>query len=526
MSHADSIPPEDAEALQKLVRLVTSADGFALFIVSTVSESYQRLVAEALVASTPEMSWQQVHLGPGTESVLDACLAKSSRPPVPLIITGFDEAAPDREAMRQLMTGLNYSRPRWKPNLDVPVVMVVGPEAHQAMLEFAPDFARYRSATVRFLATPALPEGEAVFMPWLTLEQRRERMNELRRQLREGARLESDADRYARVEREWELALHRLAVGEPPRFERAVWLASTLSPPRLPEGGRSLVQSLNLDWISVSDLSLLAELTELRTLRIFGSPASDLSPLAELTALQTLSLRGMNVSDLSPLVRLTALRNLNLWGTNVSDLSWMARLTALQTLYLGGTSVSDLSSVAELNSLQTLSLSQTKVSDLSPLAGLTAVRVLNLWGTKVTEISPLAGLTALRRLNLRRTRVSDLSPLAGLTMLRTLSLSRTKVTDLSPLERLIALRKLYLQGTRVADLSPLPRLTALQTLSLSQTKVTDLSPLAGLTALRNLNLRSTQVSDFSPLQGLPKLTEVILPSGREWNPQQGPPEGL
>ncbi len=432
----DSLRPEDAEALQKLVRLVRSADGFALFIVSTASDAYQATVVEALVSATPDMGWRRVHLTPGTEGVLDACLDDSPQPPLPVIVSGFAEVAPHQEAMRRLMTGLNYSRPRWKPNLDVPVVMVVGPEAHQAMLEFAPDFARYRSATVRFLAAPAPTESKGAFMPWLTPEQRRERMRELAARLKESSAYESEAGLYAQVEWSWELSLHRLALGEPPGFEEAVRLASAMKHPRLPVEGRDAVRRLSFSFTGIRDLSSLAVLDALNHLALAYTQVSDFSPLAGLVALKHLNLRGTQVSDLSPLAGLVALKHLNLLGTQVSDLSPLARIGALNHLNLLGTQVSDLSPLAGLGALSHLDLRATPVSDLSPLAGLGALNHLDLAYTQVSDLSPLAGLGALNHLDLAYTQVSDLSPLAGLGALNHLNLVGTPVLDLSPLQAL------------------------------------------------------------------------------------------
>ena len=209
------------------------------------------------------------------------------------------------------------------------------------------------------------------------------------------------------------------------------------------------------------------------------NPISDVSPLANLTQLTYLNLDTTDVWDVSPLANLTQLTYLNL-GNTVSDVSPLANLTQLTTLYLHGSGV----------------------SDVSPLANLTQLTYLNLYGTAVSDVSPLSALTQLTWLSLRKTGVSDVSPLSALTQLTSLDLWDTAVSDVSPLSALTQLTSLDLAWTDVSDVSPLAALTQLTRLDLDSTDVSDVSPLAALTQLTRLHLWDTDVSDVSPLLGL------------------------
>ena len=181
---------------------------------------------------------------------------------------------------------------------------------------------------------------------------------------------------------------------------------------------------------------------------------SDLSPLANLTNLETLGLNHTAVSDVSPLAHLTNLKVLGLWNTGVSDVSALAHLTNLKTLWFGDTGVSDVSPLAHLTNLKVLGLWNTGV-DVSALASFTQLEVLHFDGTGVSDVSALAHLTNLELLNLENTAVSDVSPLANLTQLTRLDLSGTAVSDVSPLAALTQLTYLGLNGTAVSDISPL-----------------------------------------------------------------------
>ena len=262
----------------------------------------------------------------------------------------------------------------------------------------------------------------------------------------------------------------------------------------------------------VADLTPLAALTGLWSLRLWGTQVADLTPLAALTGLQLLDISGTRATDLTPLAALTGLQSLTFWGTQVEDLTPLAALTRLQSLSLSGTQVADLTPLAALTGLQSLSISGNLVTDLTPLVALTGLQSLHLRYTQATDFSLLAKLTNLLSLNLADSKFADLTPLAALTGLQSLDVSSTQVADLTPLAALTSLHSLRLSGTQITDLKPLAALTSLQSLRLKSTQITDVIPLAALTSLRSLDLSGTQVTDLSPLAKLTNLQVLRISS--------------
>ena len=128
-----------------------------------------------------------------------------------------------------------------------------------------------------------------------------------------------------------------------------------------------------------------------------------------------------SISDISVLAGLTNLTSLFLWGNSISDISALAGLTNLKALHLGGEIPAD------------FWYDNNLISDISALAGLTNLAVLHLGGNSISDISALAGLTNLKVLHLGKHSVSDLSVLAGLTNLTSLALWENNITDVSPL---------------------------------------------------------------------------------------------
>ena len=165
---------------------------------------------------------------------------------------------------------------------------------------------------------------------------------------------------------------------------------------------------------TISDLSPITGLANLKFLELSNCSISDVAPLSKLTQLDYLGLPGNNISDVSALSGLTQLNYLGLWGNDISDVSALSGLIQLNHLDLSGNDISDISPLAKLTQLQFLDIQMNEISDVSPLAGLTQLPFLYLYSNDISDISPLAGLTQLRVLNLNNNAVLDVSPLVAL----------------------------------------------------------------------------------------------------------------
>ena len=185
-------------------------------------------------------------------------------------------------------------------------------------------------------------------------------------------------------------------------------------------------------------------------------------------------------SDLTPIAGLNSLESLRFDGVNVSDLSPLSGLINLKTLHIGETNVSDLSPLAGLINLEWLHFDVSKVSDLLPLAGLINLKHIGTWGSNISDLSPLAGLTKLRSANICGAEVSDLAPLSDLTGLTELYLRVNEISDVSPLARLTGLTRLNLKDNNISDISALVGLTDLEWLNVAENNIDDVSRLAGL----------------------------------------------
>jgi len=93
-----------------------------------------------------------------------------------------------------------------------------------------------------------------------------------------------------------------------------------------------------------------------------------------------LSLSDNLISDISPLAELTNLGNLSLNKNQIADISPLASLTGLEWLGLSDNAITDISSLAGLTNLRGLGLRNNLIDDISPLNQLQKLESLNVQG--------------------------------------------------------------------------------------------------------------------------------------------------
>ena len=143
-------------------------------------------------------------------------------------------------------------------------------------------------------------------------------------------------------------------------------------------------------WL-LTDLDLSVEPDENNVIQS-GPRITDISALAELTNLQTLHLTFQDVEDISAVANMPDLYGLDIQSCRVSDLTPLAGLDRLEWLLAGYCRITDLSPLAGMTSLQSLSLYYNRVTDIEPLRGLTNLEYLNLQCNPIEDYSPIEGL--------------------------------------------------------------------------------------------------------------------------------------
>ena len=99
-----------------------------------------------------------------------------------------------------------------------------------------------------------------------------------------------------------------------------------------------------------------------------------------------------SLTDLTPLAGLTNLRELDLDRASITNISGLEGLTNLTLLSLTVNSIADISALAGLTNLTELYLGGNTITDVSPLSELTNLTILYLWGNTIEDTSPLCTL--------------------------------------------------------------------------------------------------------------------------------------
>ena len=131
----------------------------------------------------------------------------------------------------------------------------------------------------------------------------------------------------------------------------------------------SFVSGESYSYSKLSDISILANFTNLTELDLGQNSITDLIPLAALTELRVLDLSDNPITDLSPLSTLKNLTDLQLDGlhlTDETDFSPLLALTQLQSLDLSRNWIGDrsLETIAKLTTLERLNISYNHIRHL------------------------------------------------------------------------------------------------------------------------------------------------------------------
>ncbi len=172
-----------------------------------------------------------------------------------------------------------------------------------------------------------------------------------------------------------------------PELEAALRLKAQKPKGPLSAADLQRVRGLNLSQLHLDELDpcLMRHMKGLHEFFLGPGKIHDLTPLAGLAQLESLRASMNPIVDLSPLAGLTRLDRLDLAHTQVRDLSPLAGLTNLTELLLDDTQVVDITPLASLAKLEVLVLKNTQVKDVSALKALKALKTLDLRGAPVND---------------------------------------------------------------------------------------------------------------------------------------------
>jgi len=171
---------------------------------------------------------------------------------------------------------------------------------------------------------------------------------------------------------------------------------------------------LHLNNNSISDFSLLANLSNLVHLQLVSNQMNDISFLETMTSIEFLDFRHNNITNIEPLSELINLDGLYLSSNQISDISVLSELTNLTQLSIGSNNInnSDISLLSFLTKLECLYIQDNQISNTYPLSTLSNLTALHLQNNQISDISAVSGLTKLRGyIRFENNQIVDISPL-------------------------------------------------------------------------------------------------------------------
>lgn len=274
------------------------------------------------------------------------------------------------------------------------------------------------------------------------------------------------------------------------------------------------------DFVSSSNLFAISTLSMLKTLHL-SQPLTDISALANLSELQELFMVGTPDLDWSPIANLKSLTAVNQGSSaNEWNESSMAALSVLPVLtrLMKPTKLSSAYPLVHLEVMQ-LEHDGTSTASLDPGC---CPNVRRLWIIGGVDISTVAACFPRAR-GLKCSRFGqhhniNLHALASMAQLEYVHVPvcQDGYNGFSFLTPLVNLRYLDLSDLPFSDLTVIRTMTKLRALFLDGTQVEDISIIQSFARLRELQLRETPVRDVSVLRGHPQIRRLILPRDADW----------
>ena len=178
------------------------------------------------------------------------------------------------------------------------------------------------------------------------------------------------------------------------------------------------------EWLSQFDLRSIEELDVSKS----SISDEDLATICdEMEGLRSLHLDRTSISDLSCLVYMPNLKEIDISETKVTNLWFLEDLNQLDSLHAYDTEINDLSPLSELP-LKEIMIGRSKISDLAPISGMTTLVKIDLDGNVgVNDLSPLSTLVNLEYLSIQGLSTLDIDQLNYLE-----ALSKLKVLSVNP----------------------------------------------------------------------------------------------
>lgn len=161
---------------------------------------------------------------------------------------------------------------------------------------------------------------------------------------------------------------------------------------------------LSLDDNDIVNLEPLAELGNLKVLRVAFNKIHNIGPLQAIPDLTSLDISNNPVSEIQPLEKIVVL---TADSCQLNDISWIGNFKDLKILSLRRNKIRSIAGIEKLK-LKMLSLGENQLSDLSPLQNMQSLEMLDLRFNNIIDITPLKNLLTIETLILTDNPIQEL----------------------------------------------------------------------------------------------------------------------
>lgn len=251
--------------------------------------------------------------------------------------------------------------------------------------------------------------------------------------------------------------------------------------------------SLNIDNNSISDISILKNMSILKSFSASNNMIKEISVISSLSNLKELNLSNNLITDIGAVSTLTSLNTLNFAYNLISDISPLSALTSVKTLNLAGNSIGNIDGISRLTKTENLILSDNPIRYLSSLSNFGSLTSLSIDGTYVTSIAEISSLETLTTLDCSRTSITDYSPLATM-KIKNLTATQASITMLDSIALASTLEVLNVSSNAIVSVIPLTLLENLKVLNVSNNPVTDMGVLVLCQSLKSISCANTPLT--------------------------------
>lgn len=182
---------------------------------------------------------------------------------------------------------------------------------------------------------------------------------------------------------------------------------------------------------SITDLSDLKNMPNLRKVFVGGNHINDISPLKNLKRLEKVILCDNNIENISPLANMDTLIDVNVMGNKLKDIQALHTWPSLKLLNLSETGTYDGSPVGGLKYMERLDIRND--SDAYQYLDNLYVSELCLGASGQKDLECLKNVSHVERLFIRWSEINDISALEGREDIVYLNMTGCTIENLSPL---------------------------------------------------------------------------------------------